>query len=760
MIGLGIGFALSAGLLATVEVPRTIDLRDVLFWCGMVFIALRFEAELEDIILSPIDVVAVMAVFILPPALAALVVAVFAISSEIWRNPHFRWVTEISNHLMYGICTALVGWLYVSVYTVTPFEVTSTTGLFVAFGGMAVFYLANLLIMAGIVAWVKNMYLVQYIVANSGGFPLYNTILAPLAYLGVVMYLQSPLGGWGGWTVVVMLVPIFYAQYLFASQSRRLRQTSQQLTQSEGQLHSLLDSLPVGVYRVERDGQLLTVNQAMAQIFGYDRPEEMIGLNTEHLFANTDDRARLLQQWQASDAVSINDILLIRRDGKYIWGRDTVRVTYGTDGNILYLDGSLEDITERKLIELELNVTNQLVRQAKQEWEATVDSLPNFIALLNGNKRIIRSNRKIQDWGIHDLGSINGLLLLELMSDCTRVDVSASINDTLQTAWDALHNNRSYQFEIHHAQTSRQFLVGLHPLHEATYSDTLTRDSFAVMVVQDVTEARQMEQTMRDLNTELEARVIERTTQLEDLNIELKRALQKEKELNAFRSRFGTMISHEFRTPLTVIQTSADLIRRYGEKNQITKFQELPDRIRHQVHHLVNLLDDIMTISKAETVGLELNHKRVDLQSFGHELREEVVQIVRPGQKFRLDLDDLQGIAQVNEKMIYQMIRNLVSNAAKYSAHDGTITLYMAANETTLTLKVQDDGIGIPRAALPHLFEPFYRAENVGMISGTGLGLAIVKLSVDLHRGTINVQSDPGQGTTFDIQLPVVVEQV
>ncbi len=236
--------------------------------------------------------------------------------------------------------------------------------------------------------------------------------------------------------------------------------------------------------------------------------------------------------------------------------------------------------------------------------------------------------------------------------------------------------------------------------------------------------------------------------------MDLRIKLEKEKELNELKSRFVSMTSHEFRTPLTTIMGSADLLEYYSDKWSEDKKQSHLQRIQNAVQHMIELLDDVLLIGKAEAGKLKFNPSPLDLDQFCLDLIEEL----QPNASNHHSLtfvNHTQDIkANLDEKLLRHILSNLLSNAIKYSPDGGTVNFQVFCQNDWLSFQVQDFGIGIPEKDLPHLFESFYRANNVGDIPGTGLGLAIVKNFVDLQDGKIAVESEVGVGTTFTVKIP------
>ncbi|MFP4299932.1 MAG: PAS domain S-box protein [Spirulinaceae cyanobacterium] len=236
--------------------------------------------------------------------------------------------------------------------------------------------------------------------------------------------------------------------------------------------------------------------------------------------------------------------------------------------------------------------------------------------------------------------------------------------------------------------------------------------------------------------------------------IELTEALAKEKELNDLKSRFITMTSHEFRTPLSSILSSAELLEHYRhrwtEEKQNTHF----NRIRVSVQHMTQLLNDVLFIGKVEAGRLEFNPQTLNIIDFCQGLVEEFKIGVGAQHHLEYEVNLAEITAQGDEKLLRQILTNLLSNAVKYSSKDSTILLKVFLEGDRVIFQVKDNGIGIPPDEKSRLFESFHRATNVGNIQGTGLGLAIVKKCVELHQGKITVESEVDVGTTFTISIP------
>ncbi|HEY9636489.1 MAG TPA: PAS domain S-box protein [Coleofasciculaceae cyanobacterium] len=267
---------------------------------------------------------------------------------------------------------------------------------------------------------------------------------------------------------------------------------------------------------------------------------------------------------------------------------------------------------------------------------------------------------------------------------------------------------------------------------------------------------------------------------------EIRQALSREKELTELKSRFISMTSHEFRTPLTTILSSAELLEDYSHKWTNEKKITHLHRIQTAVKHMTKLLNDVLVLGKADAGKLEFNPAPLDLENFCHNLVEEL-QLNDANQhivSFRVESRESKhgdvskklsassaptshSLAQrseahsplsaqlcMDEKLLRQILENLLSNAIKYSPSGSTVEFTLSRFFSQAVFQIRDQGIGIPTEDQKRLFDTFHRASNVGIISGTGLGLAIVKRCVDIHQGQIAMESEVGVGTTFTVTLP------
>ncbi len=234
--------------------------------------------------------------------------------------------------------------------------------------------------------------------------------------------------------------------------------------------------------------------------------------------------------------------------------------------------------------------------------------------------------------------------------------------------------------------------------------------------------------------------------------------LAQEKELSELKLRFFTMVSHEFRTPLSIILGSAQLLgddeQEWTQERKITNLE----RIQSSARSMNQLLTDILTLTRAEAGKLEFQPTLMDVETFCINLIEDIKLCWEADRVVKFISYSYCPHVRLDEKLVYSILSNLLTNAIKYSPPGGTIEFILRYEHNEIIFQVRDRGIGIPLEVQSNLYEPFYRADNVGTIEGTGLGLAVVKKCVDLHQGSIRMESTVGIGTNFTVTIPQTVK--
>lgn len=292
---------------------------------------------------------------------------------------------------------------------------------------------------------------------------------------------------------------------------------------------------------------------------------------------------------------------------------------------------------------------------------------------------------------------------------------------------------------------------------------TFTQDSdlFVVAFIIDISERKASQERIKQANAELELKVSERTKVLQEALKELEfskeqlsNALEKEKELNDLKSRFVTMASHEFRTPLSTILSSVSLISKYKTEEEDAKRAKHVERVKSAVTNMTLILNDFLSAEKLEQGKIDINVAEFDINNLAKEIISELSGLLKHKQKVDYNFEGRE-IVYLDKQMIRNIFINLLSNAIKFSSEEKTITFHISNKNSLLNILVRDQGIGIAEEEQKHLFERFFRAKNAINIQGTGLGLSIVAKYIEEMKGKITFSSKLEEGTTFTIEIPL-----
>ena len=280
--------------------------------------------------------------------------------------------------------------------------------------------------------------------------------------------------------------------------------------------------------------------------------------------------------------------------------------------------------------------------------------------------------------------------------------------------------------------------------------------------IHDMSREKEAEEKLRDYATQLEEVVEERTRSLKETVLALQAAkeevslsLEKEKELGQLKSRFVSMASHEFRTPLSTIQLSAVLIEKYAAPHENANIVKHIGKVKNAVSNLTSILNDFLSLEKLEAGKVEPQFATFDIVKFAEEIIEEMQMIAKQKQVIVYQHTGTGSTVKLDATLLKNCILNLIGNAIKYSGENTFIEFNSEITDKQLIITIKDDGIGIPESDQKHLFEAFFRAHNTGSIPGTGLGLNIVTRYARLMNGTVKFQSKVNKGTSFTISFPL-----
>ncbi len=301
--------------------------------------------------------------------------------------------------------------------------------------------------------------------------------------------------------------------------------------------------------------------------------------------------------------------------------------------------------------------------------------------------------------------------------------------------------------------------VSLSPFHTsegefvvAFIVDNTKRKQYEHSILQQKHELAGLSEALKTLNEDLENKVVERTSELEQAKDELAVALDKERELGELKSRFVSMASHEFRTPLTSVLSSAGLIAQYADRQDMDNIKKHAERIKNGVNGLNTILTEFLSLGRLEEGHIQPRFEDVSLTACIENIHQEMKNLFKPGQEINHNHEG-SDTAHLDCHLVKNILINLISNAIKYSPEQSVITVKSIVKDGKTRISVCDQGIGIPESEQKHLFDRFFRASNATNIQGTGLGLYIVQRYAEVMGGKVGFTSAIEQGSEFWVEF-------
>lgn len=492
------------------------------------------------------------------------------------------------------------------------------------------------------------------------------------------------------------------------------RHTETALRASQMRFAGILDLASNAIISTDSAFRVTLFNKGAEHIFGY-QAEEVLGQTIDLLLPERFRPAHFQHMSDfgyapeaAREMHQRGDIYGLRKSGEEFPCEASISKLM--IGNERVYTVFLRDITERRNAE-----------RAMQRFSAILEATSDLVLIVDKQQRGMYLNRAAR-------------LLLEIpeAEDPTRIALRQWVTSECfrlltHTAFDHALREGLWAGEIEMLTRSGRIFPASVVLQ--AHRSPLGEVEYYSLLIRDISERKQIEENLRA-------------------------NLSRERELNELKSRFVSMVSHEFRTPMAVILSSSEMLRLYGNRMDDQRRLDHLNKIKAHIQHLSRLVESVLNLSKTQAVTLDFTPEPINIRALCAEMIDEMQTIVQSSHKIFFVSDTHCENALLDRHLIQLMLSNLLSNAVKYSPHHKEVYLYLQCEADQLILKVIDQGIGIPQKDLERLFEPFYRAQNVGVISGTGLGLAITLQTVQAHNGTIEVESQEGVGTTFTIRLP------
>ncbi len=490
----------------------------------------------------------------------------------------------------------------------------------------------------------------------------------------------------------------------------------------------LFENIKEGIVIVDPAGTIFRVNKRLESIFGYD-PDELIGQKLDILIPigkreGHKDHHKSFMKNPTTRTMGIGMTLQgQKKDGTLV--DVEISLSYLEEGGERFSVGLVSDISTRVEHEKEIMSLNKsLEKKVELRTKELKDSqkLYQLIArnFPEGTINVFDKDLNYVFVEGEELYAM-GITSEKLIGTNYLARLPKKLHEDIRTNLDRVFQGEAVSFQVNVKQNYYQ--ISSVPL---------------------LTDGGEIEQIL----------VVERNvTQQVKLNNKMLESLEKEKALNELKTRFVSMASHEFRTPLSAILSSSDLISKYLEKGDLSKTDKHLSRIQNSVHTLIDILSDFLSIDEMESDKVQYNPRPYDVKEFFEKAVSDIEVLLKSEQIIKLDFDLKNDTFLLDPRILMNVLNNLITNAIKYSNAGDPIEIKVYDKVNSLHFYVRDFGIGIPKMEQKNLFDRFFRAHNAENIQGTGLGLYIVQRYLRIMGGTISFESEEGVGTTFYVEI-------
>lgn len=506
-------------------------------------------------------------------------------------------------------------------------------------------------------------------------------------------------------------------------------------------LSAIVENAIDGIITINRRGIIQGVNPATCRLFGYE-VEEMMGENISMLMPEPHKKSHdgYIGRYEKTRNPRIigtgREVYGLKKNGELFPFWLAISEVQLADGRTLFT-GFVHDLSYQKSVEAELKAqaealesrvkqrtadlaaANESLQESQLLYHLIADKYPKgAIMVFNKDLACLFAGGQNLSFFISPKTNPQGLQLSEMLQGSKGEAQKAVMYEALERGL------KGEESRVELTVEDQFFQLRVSPIH-----DDASKDACILLNLENVTE-------------------------MKNASIEMANSLERERELNNLKSRFVSMASHEFRTPLSTIMSSTTLIDRYRDSKYVGKRDKHISRIKGAVRNLTSILNDLLSLGKLEEGRIRFRPHTQDVRSFLADLTEELQDNAKEGQQIVFTFEGKDATFSFDENLLKNVLRNLISNAIKYSEEGQQIHMNANLGPEGLSISVQDEGIGIPEDEQKHLFERFFRAHNVTNIQGTGLGLNIVKEYLKLMDGEINFRSKSGEGSTFFVNIP------
>lgn len=539
------------------------------------------------------------------------------------------------------------------------------------------------------------------------------------------------------------------------------KKTEEKLKESEEKFRLAISNAPFPIMIHAEDGEVLAISQGWTGISGYAL-SDIPNFEKWTELAYSSGKQKLPQDFNFlygyQGRKDYGEYSIICKDGsERIWDFSIASIGKLIDGRWAFISMA-KDVTERKRAE-------DAVKESEEKFRKLAETASDSIVTIDSLGRITSWNKSAEQTFGYSFDEVNGKDVQTILPQKYK---SFHITSLAELALGREPKLLGKTIAVEAARKDKTIF----PIEISLSSWEANNSTYYTAIIRDISERVKAEHELETYRNHLEVLVKARTVELNKANKSLQReiekekefemmlqqSLEKEKELSEMKSRFISTASHEFRTPLTSVFSSAELLQRYGKKWNEEKKDEHLERIKKSIEYLTKLLDDVLTISRTETKKISYQPVHLDLFKLAEECTQDAKSLMNDRHELKLNYKSQLKKFYLDAKLLRFVFSNLLSNAIKYSPNGGKVELKISTSKKYLIIEVSDEGIGIPTGEIERIFESFYRTKNSEEIAGTGLGLAIVKRAVDLHNGEIIVESEINKGTTFIVKIPKSVE--
>jgi|SRR5579863_189910 len=500
------------------------------------------------------------------------------------------------------------------------------------------------------------------------------------------------------------------------------------------------------IFMIDEDGFILSWNKGAEVIKGYSA-DEVIGKHISVFYTDVQNRKNApYNNLQAAKRLGRfeEENWRVRKNGTLFWADVVFTAIKDANGKLVGFGKVTRDMSAKKMVEEQIQLLNaKLEDQLKVSQSEIIDykhalDVSCIVSITDSDGCILDAN--------DNFCAISKYSREELVGKDHRLVNSGYHSPEFMTElWDTIQSGKVWHGEFKNKAKDGSFYWVDSAI--VPFLDADGKPFKYISIRNDVTKLKAVEEEISKINEDLDRKIKERTS-------ELTAALEKEKELNELKSRFLSMASHEFRTPLTAILSSVSLLEHYQAADIESKTAKHFGKIKSGVRLLTSILEDFLSLDKLEQGKVESNNTEFNLEKFIGEMLEDIDGMTRKKNQTLSVIYEAQSEICQDKRILQKVLLNLISNASKYSGEGKTIHLHILGSERDIRISVRDEGIGIPADAQKFIFTKYFRANNVVNIQGTGLGLIIVQRYVDLLQGKIYFSSRENEGSTFTIEFP------